>query len=186
MSETITVVGNITEPEFKVTANGLQILNFRVGSNERRFDKAEEKWVEGPTSWYGVSAFRGLAEHGHRSLRKGDRVVVSGRLRVREWETEARKGITAEIEADALGHDLRWGTTTFHRDGAPGRQTAADAPSDAWTVGGTPGAGSTSGWPTTAPGSHAETDATDIGPADDPDSSDDADEHELVAATRPF
>lgn len=119
MTETITVVGNITEPELKTTDTGLQILSFRLASTERRFEKDEEKWVEGATNWYSVSAFRQLADNAGRSLRKGDRVVVTGRLRLRDWETAAKKGVTAQIDADALGHDLRWGTTTFHRAGAP-------------------------------------------------------------------
>lgn len=186
MSETITVVGNITEPEFKVTADGLQILNFRIGSNERRFDKSEEKWVEGPTSWYGVSVFRGLAEHGRRSFRKGDRVVVSGRLRIREWETETKKGIAAEIEADALGHDLRWGTTTFHRDSGPARPAVAEAPSDPWTVGGSAEPAGISAWPTTGPGAHEDGDATDGATAEEPDPAERVDGRELASATSPF
>jgi single-strand DNA-binding protein len=131
MTDTITVVGNITEPEFKQTEDGLQILNFRIASTERRFDKAEDKWVEGATNWYSVSAFRQLADHANRSFRKGDRVFVTGRLRLRDWETGAKKGVTAQIDADALGHDLRWGTTTFHRTStAPSVETPKDA---AWT-----------------------------------------------------
>lgn len=133
MTDTITVVGNITEPEFKQTDDGLQILNFRIASTERRFDKAEEKWVEGATNWYSVSAFRQLADHASRSFRKGDRVFVTGRLRLRDWETGAKKGVTAQIDADALGHDLRWGTTTFHRTSA---SSSPEAPTKdaAWTA----------------------------------------------------
>lgn len=153
MSETITVIGNITEPEFKVTANGVEIINFRIASTERRYDKVEEKWGDGATSWYSVSAFRRLAAHAHRSFRKGDRVVVTGRLRIRDWETPVKKGVTAEIDADALGHDLLWGTTTFHRDGAQGRPTTPDEASSPWAVAESSAA---SEWPTRTPGTDSD------------------------------
>ena len=71
--------------------------------------------MEGETSWYSVSVFRVLAEHAFASLHKGERVIVTGRLRIRQWETSVKKGVTAEIDADALGHDLLFGTTRFER-----------------------------------------------------------------------
>lgn len=117
MSDTITVTGNIaTEPELKRTPSGVLITTFRVASSERRYDKATDSWVDGHTNFYSVSTFRGLAEHVHASLHKGNRVILRGRLRMRAWETVAKKGLTAEIDADSIGPDLLWGTTTFHRD----------------------------------------------------------------------
>lgn len=157
MSESITVVGNITAPEFKQTSAGVEILNFRIASTARRYDKAEEKWVDGATSWYSVSAFRRLAEHGHRSFRKGDRVIVSGRLRVRDWETSAKKGVTAEIDADMLGHDLLWGTTTFHRDGGSSRPSVATESSEsAWAVPGDTEGSAAADWAISTPGTDAD------------------------------
>ena len=181
MSETITVVGNITEPEFKITPNGVEILNFRIASTQRRYDREEEKWTDGATSWYSVSAFRRLAAHAHRSLRKGDRVMVTGRLRLRDWETPVKKGVTAEIDADAVGHDLLWGTTTFHRDGAQGRQNAPDGSSSPW---GTAAAGDearVSAWPAAAPAS--EGDQNDDGRDG---AGETADQREPVEAGSPF
>ena len=190
MNETITVVGNITEPEFKVTPNGVEIINFRIASTERRYDKVEEKWGDGATSWYSVSAFRRLAAHAHRSFRKGDRVMVTGRLRMRDWETPVKKGVTAEIDADALGHDLLWGTTTFHRDGAQGRPTTPDTANSPWTVGEAP---ATSEWATRAPGTEADQsgdDAVAAAGAAEADGAVDADERadrrEPADAIAPF
>ncbi|MFT4229773.1 MAG: single-stranded DNA-binding protein [Microbacterium sp.] len=159
MSEVITVVGNITQPELRTTQNGVPILSFRIASTARRFDKGEDRWVDGATNWYSVSVFRRLAEHASRSLRKGDRVVVTGRLRLRDWETALKKGVTAEIDADALGHDLLWGMTTFHRSGGAAGEQQSDARESAeaaWTAPGTdPGGTPTTGWPIVASGGTA-------------------------------
>lgn len=116
MSDTITVVGNVaTAPRRTVTQNGVSITNFRVASAQRRFDRARGEWTDGQTNWYSISAFRMLADNAHASLSKGDRVVVTGRLRLREWDANGQRGMTAEIDADALGADLLWGTTVFTR-----------------------------------------------------------------------
>jgi len=182
MTETITVVGNITEPDFKTTDAGLQIVNFRLAATERRYDKAEDKWVEGATNWYSVSAYRQLADHASRSFRKGDRVFVTGRLRLRDWETGAKKGVTAQIDADALGHDLRWGTTTFHRDTAA---TTPDAPAKdaAWSA----GLGGAADWGASGT---AVTDAEDAdADTDTPVTADGADEGSTlvgIGGERPF
>ncbi|MCR2785480.1 MULTISPECIES: single-stranded DNA-binding protein [unclassified Microbacterium] len=121
MSESITVTGNLAaDPERRATAGGDTIVAFRVGSTQRRYDKESNTWVDAYTNWYHVSAFRGLAEHALRSLRKGDRVIVTGTLRLRTWENESRSGVTADIDAYAVGPDLRWGTTVFTRAARPG------------------------------------------------------------------
>lgn len=126
MSDTITITGNIaTVPEHKRTQTGVPITTFRVASSQRRFDRATGGWIDGDTNWYSVSTFRGLAEHSFVSLHKGDRILVTGRLRLREWDTGAKKGTTAEIDADAIGHDLLWGTSTFRKG-----DTVAPAPAD--------------------------------------------------------
>lgn len=116
MSTPISVIGTIaTDPRFLHPAGGTARCSFRVASNERRYDREQGTWVDGDTNWFGVTAFRGLADHASRSLRKGDRVVIVGRLRIRRWETEERSGTAVEVDAEALGHDLRWGVTQFAR-----------------------------------------------------------------------
>ncbi|MET0735783.1 MAG: single-stranded DNA-binding protein [Microbacterium sp.] len=139
MSDTITITGNVaTVPEYKRTPAGVSITTFRVASGQRRYDRASGTWVDAGTNWFTVSSFRGLADHAFQSLRKGDRVVLTGKLRIRQWESGAKQGTTAEIEVEAIGHDLLWGTTTFAKDvraSAPESATAAEAwaPDDAPT-----------------------------------------------------
>lgn len=152
MSDTsITIVGNLADdPREHLTSSGVAIASFRVGASQRRFDKAQDRWVDGPTSWYRVSAFRGLAVNVLASLRKGQRVVVTGRLRLHEWDTGSKQGVTAEIDADAVGHDLLWGTSSFSRAASP-RNSTGDGSEAAIADGG----GADDAW--AAPGSSWET-----------------------------
>lgn len=114
MPDAITLTGNIaTPPELRHGPDGLTITSFRLASTERRFDRATGSWVDGHTNWYAVSLFRGLADNAYRSLKKGDRVILSGRLRLRRWESGEKRGLAVEVDADAIGHDLRWGTTQY-------------------------------------------------------------------------
>jgi single-strand DNA-binding protein len=116
MSELITVAGLIaTTPRHLVTQDGLPITSFRLASSQRRFDKVQNKWIDGETNWYTVSAFRQLAINSSTSLSKGDRVVITGKLRVRDWDNGERAGTAVEIEAEAIGHDLSWGSSSFTR-----------------------------------------------------------------------
>lgn len=139
MSESITVVGNVAaEPRRGTTGGGVPYVSFRIASDARRFDRATGQWVDGQPNWYTVSAYRALAENAAASIHQGDRVVVSGRLRLRDWNDGERRGTAAEIDADALGHDLRWGTTAFTRTarGASDAGTSGGAGTDAdgWAV----------------------------------------------------
>jgi single-strand DNA-binding protein len=170
MSETITITGNVgTDPQLKHTQDGLAIASFRVGSTQRRYDRSSSKWVDAGTSWYAVSAFRSLAEHAHASLKRGDRVVLTGRLRVRNWDNGTARGTAVEIDAEAIGHDLLWGTSVFTK-------TARDA-----------GAPRIESWDTTSP--VADDWARPGAPEAFADESTDAGESrelELSAAAQPF
>lgn len=116
MSDTITLTGIVgTEPRAVTTSEGLAITSFRLASTQRRFDKGQEKWVDGETNWYSVTTFRQLATNSAVSIKKGERILVTGRLRIREWENAGKAGTNIEIDADALGHDLSWGTAAFSR-----------------------------------------------------------------------
>lgn len=124
MSNPISLIGTVaTDPKRIVTQSGVTLCSFRLASGERRFDREHNAWVDGETNWFGVTAFRGLGEHAAESLRKGERVIVSGRLRIRRWENEEKSGTSVEIEADALGHDLRWGVSQFEK-----RTQSSDGP----------------------------------------------------------
>jgi single-strand DNA-binding protein len=93
----------------------LPITSFRLASSQRRFDRKENKWIDGETNWYTVTAFRQLAINASTSVSKGDRVTVLGKLRVRDWDNGERAGTSVEIESDSIGHDLAWGTSAFTR-----------------------------------------------------------------------
>ncbi len=116
LTETITVAGLIaTTPRHLITQDGLPITSFRLAASNRRFDREQSKWVDGDTNWYTVTAFRQLAINSSTSLSKGERILVSGRLRIRDWDNGERAGTSVEIEADHIGHDLMWGSSVFTR-----------------------------------------------------------------------
>ena len=116
MTDTITLTGLVaTAPRHIVTSEGLPITSFRLASTQRRFDKSKERWIDGDTNWYTITALRQLAMNSSGSVSKGDRVVVTGRLRIREWENGERAGTNIDVEADAIGHDQSWGTSVFTR-----------------------------------------------------------------------
>lgn len=115
-NDIITVLGVIgTDPEAKTTPSGLPLIKFRMASTQRKFDKTSNSWVDGNTNWYTVSAFRGLAANAIRTLRKGDPVIVTGRLHLRAWDTGERQGTSVDLEADVIGLDLQWGTASYQR-----------------------------------------------------------------------
>ncbi|CAN5256206.1 single-stranded DNA-binding protein [soil metagenome] len=129
MTDSITLTGLVaTAPRHIVTSEGLPITSFRLASTQRRFDRSKERWIDGETNWYTVTAFRQLAINSAGSVGKGDRIVVTGRLRIREWENGERTGTNIDVEADAIGHDLSWGTSVFSRSisssAAPGASMA--------------------------------------------------------------
>jgi len=115
-NDMLTIAGNIgNDPIRNETKTGRPVLNFRVGSSSGYYDQRTGAWVDGGTNWYAVVAYGNLAEHAKASLRRGDPVIVSGRLKVREWEANGKKGVDVEILADAIGHDLNRGTSAFAR-----------------------------------------------------------------------
>ncbi|MBC7519234.1 MAG: single-stranded DNA-binding protein [Microbacteriaceae bacterium] len=129
MTDTITLIGIVaTPPRHLITNAGLAITSFRLASTQRRFDRAQEKWVDGDTNWYTVTTFRQLAYNAAVSVVKGDRVIVDGRIRVRDWQAGERSGTNIDVEADALGHDLAWGTARWVR--TLGAGIAGSDPSD--------------------------------------------------------
>jgi len=116
LSAIVTVSGLVaTTPRHLVTQDGLPITSFRLAASHRRFDRTANKWVDGETNWFTVTAFRQLAINSAGSVSKGERVLVTGKLRVRDWDNGERAGTSVEVEAEALGHDLTWGTATFTR-----------------------------------------------------------------------
>lgn len=116
MSEQISVTGLVaTTPRHIVTQDGLPITSFRIASSHKRLDRVLNKWVDGETNWYTITAFRQLAVNTAASVNKGDRIMVIGELRVRDWDNGERAGTSVEVEASAMGHDFTWGVSTFTR-----------------------------------------------------------------------
>ncbi|WJY00079.1 single-stranded DNA-binding protein [Curtobacterium sp. SP.BCp] len=116
MNDTITICGIVaTEPRHLVTDTGVAITSLRLASPSRRFDRATGVWTNGATNWFTVTAFRSLAANVHKSLKKGDRIVVTGRVRIRTWERDGRGGTSVEVDAEGIGHDLAWGISNWIR-----------------------------------------------------------------------
>lgn len=138
MSDFITLTGTVgTEPKRITTGEGVIISSFRLASDHRWFDRKTNTWVDGSTNWYGVSSYRQLAENVLQSVRKGDRVVVTGRLKVRDWESGDRRGTSVDVEAESIGHDLARGRSVYTRTTRNDDQARADAATsgstdDAW------------------------------------------------------
>lgn len=109
----ITIIGNVcTDPNPTATAAGVPRTSFRVASNPRRFK--DGAWIDGDPTFVTVICFRGLAENVAASVKKGDPVLVTGRLRTREWTGE-KQGISVEIDASSVGFDLARGSAAFAR-----------------------------------------------------------------------
>jgi single-strand DNA-binding protein len=114
MANTITVTGNLTrDPELRFTQGGRAVANFRIASS-RRFQMNNE-WQE-QTSFFDVVAWAELGENAAASLSKGARVIVTGRIEQRDFETrEGEKRTVFEITADEIGPSLRWATAQVER-----------------------------------------------------------------------
>lgn len=131
MSDSITLTGLVaTRPRHIVTGEGLAITSFRFATAQRVYDRGAGRFIDRDTNWYTVTAFRTLAVNAAESIGKGDRVIVAGRLRLRDWTSGERAGTTVEVEADAIGHDLGWGTTRFQRAAVATVEPQADAQPD--------------------------------------------------------
>jgi single-strand DNA-binding protein len=131
----ITIVGNVAwPPRLRTLAGGTVVADFRVASTPRRQDKSSGSWSDLETMWFGVTCWRTLAENAAASLKKGDRVVVTGRMRASSWKTEQgedRSGF--EIDASAVGFDLSRGPASQER----GERKAERGPvgeGDEWSV----------------------------------------------------
>jgi len=111
----ITVVGNVTrDPELRFTPSGQANARLGVAVNRRWQDKGSGEWQEA-TSFFDVVCWRELAENAAQSLKKGTRVIVTGRLEQRTYEREGEKRSVVEIIADEVAPSLRWATATVEK-----------------------------------------------------------------------
>jgi single-strand DNA-binding protein len=118
-----------SEPSFKRLATGTSHAKLRVAYTERRLNRETGEWGDGPTSFVTVLCWRSLADNVAMCLRKGEPVLVRGRLRVREYEgKDGSRGTETEIDASSVGHDLNRGVAHFSRTRrAPGETAAQNA-----------------------------------------------------------
>ena len=138
MSEnSVTLVGNLVEdPELRYTAQGAAVANFRIAVSKRIRDAQTNEWKDGETSFFRVNVWRQLAENVAESFTKGTRVIVTGTLRMRQWETqEGEKRSAIEVEATEVGPSLKWATAKIEkasRGGGGGAAAAASTGGSEW------------------------------------------------------
>ena len=142
----ITVVGNLTaDPELRFTPSGAAVANFTVASTPRTFDKQSNEWKDGEALFLNCSVWRQAAENAAESLQRGMRVIVSGRLKARSYETrEGEKRTVFEIDVDEVGPSLKYATakvTKTTRQGGQGGGGYSGGGDDPWATGGGQGGG---------------------------------------------
>ncbi|TGD84617.1 single-stranded DNA-binding protein [Mycolicibacterium sp. CH28] len=114
---TITVVGNLTaDPELRFTPSGAAVANFTVASTPRIFDRQSSEWKDGEALFLRCNIWREAAENVAESLTRGSRVIVTGRLKQRSFETrEGEKRTVFEVEVEEIGPSLRYATAKVNR-----------------------------------------------------------------------
>jgi len=164
----ITVVGNLTaDPELRYTQGGLPVANFTIASTPRNFDRQANEWKDGEALFLRASVWRDFAEHVAGSLTKGSRVIATGRLKQRSYETrEGEKRTAIELEVDEIGPSLRYATAQVTRaassgaggnGGMGGGQSRGQVADEPWsTPGSAPAAagGGADAW--SAPGAYGD------------------------------
>jgi single-strand DNA-binding protein len=127
---TITVVGNLTaDPDLRFTSTGVAVMNFTVASTPRVYDRESGGWRDDGTLFLRCNLWRQAAENAVKSLTKGTRVIVQGRLKQRSFETkEGDKRTVVELEVDAIGPELRYASAKVSKVSRDGGATADDDP----------------------------------------------------------
>lgn len=117
MNDMITLRGWVgTEPTMGLTKHNTPYSRFRMSVNERRFDRERQSWVDGHTSWYNVLCYGQIADNVAESVRKGQRIIVLGRLQIRSFQrTDGTFGTEADLVATSLGQDLALGIARWNR-----------------------------------------------------------------------
>jgi single-strand DNA-binding protein len=153
----ITVVGNVTsDPELRFTPSGAAVANFTVASSTRILDKQTNEWKDGDTVFLRCNVWRQYAENVAETLTRGMRVIVTGRLKVRQYETrDGGKGTSVECEVDDVGPALRFATAKVNKvarggggfgDGPGGGPGGGSAPADDPWASNAPSGGAGAAW----------------------------------------
>jgi len=136
----ITVVGNLTaDPELRFTPSGAAVANFTVASTPRTFDRQSNEWRDGEALFLNCSVWRQAAENAAESLTRGMRVIVTGRLKARSYETrEGEKRTVFEIDVDEVGPSMKYATAkvtkTSRSGGGQGFGSGGGGGDDPWAT----------------------------------------------------
>ena len=116
MDNTVTLVGNVTrDPELRYTPSGQTVATFGLAVNRRWQNRQTQEWEE-QVSFFDIKSWAGLAENVAESVQRGTRVIVTGRLEQRSWETDnGDKRSKVEVVADEVAPSLRWATATVQK-----------------------------------------------------------------------
>jgi single-strand DNA-binding protein len=152
---TLTVIGNLTDaPELRFTQTGAAVAKFRIASTPRFLDKASGEWKDGDPLFLSCTVWRQVAENVAESLDRGSRVIVSGRLKQRSYETkEGEKRTVMELEVDEIGPSLRYATAKVQRMSRSGGGGGGFGSGGSGGQGGGGGFASDDPWATAAPAS---------------------------------
>jgi single-strand DNA-binding protein len=119
----VTLSGNVAaDPRQFSLSDGSRVTSLRVATSRRYVDRQTQEWHNTPPVFFAVRCYRALADNVAQSVQRGQPVVVHGRLRIREYERDGQRRFMAEVEASSVGHDLKWGITSFEK---PIRVTSA-------------------------------------------------------------
>ena len=139
----LTIVGNLVEdPILRFTGQGVPVANLTIASTPRTFDKNANEWKDGETLFLRCSIWREAAENVAESLKKGQRVIASGRLVQRNWEQDGQKRSAVEMQLEEIGPSLKYATAQVSRTERGGGQQqssggfGAPAQADPWASGG--------------------------------------------------
>ena len=166
----ITVIGNLTaDPELRFTPSGAAVANFTVASTPRTFDRQSQEWKDGEALFLRCNVWRQVAENVAESLTRGSRVIVSGRLKQRSFDTkEGEKRTVIELEVDEIGPSLRYATAQVTRAaggsgggaggfGGGGQSRPAQVADEPWSTPGSANAGgAAAGDAWAAPGAYGD------------------------------
>src|SRR3982750_181676 len=150
---TITVIGNLTDdPELRFTPPGAAVAKFRIASTPRTLDRNSGEWKDGEPLFLQCSVWRQVAENVAESLQRGSRVIVSGRLRQRSYETkEGEKRTVYELEVDEIGPSLRYATAKVQKMSRSSGGGGGFGPSGGGRGGGGGGYANDDPWATATP-----------------------------------
>lgn len=121
-----TIIGTLTgDPEIKMLPSGLAVTTVNIAANDRRYNKQTQQYEDGDTTFLRASIWKQYAENVAESLRKGDKVIATGRLKMRQWEKDGVKRTSFELEVDEIGPTLRFATAKTSRGGSSAPVAAA-------------------------------------------------------------